>query len=203
MCPEVQRTRRIKEYKRSISITIDEGLNSKPMFNPSLPSHLATMATEKAVYDTAIAFINAFGTLEANNHISLRAASCTHVFAPSSVNPPPPMTNEDFAAHLTKLHIIMTGFPVTAKEIHVYFPKRQAIIWANAVPKFREEVKGLKEGDDGKEWDYVGEFMFILDLDKEGKICQVVEFLDSLATERARALIVKAWKNAGVSEKLF
>lgn len=161
------------------------------------------MATEQALYDTAIAFISAFASLEANTHTSLRAASCTHIFAPSSINLPPPMTNEDFAAHLTKLHTIATGFPVTAKEIHVNFPKRQVIIWASAVLNFREELKGLKEDDDGKEWDYVGEYMFLLDLDKEGKISRIVEFLDSLGTERVRVLIAKAWKNAGVSEKLF
>ncbi|EHK44592.1 uncharacterized protein TrAtP1_009151 [Trichoderma atroviride] len=161
------------------------------------------MATEQALYDTAIAFINAFATLEANSHISLRAANCTHIFAPSSIKPPQPMTNEDFAAHLIKLHTIATGFPVTAKEIHVNFPKRQVIIWASAVLNFREELKGLKEGDDGKEWDYVGEYMFLLDVDEEGKICRIVEFLDSLGTERVRVLIAKAWKNAGASEKLF
>ncbi|KAL6885706.1 hypothetical protein GGI43DRAFT_426583 [Trichoderma evansii] len=161
------------------------------------------MTTEQALHNTAIAFISAFARLEASTHISLRAASCTHIFAPSSVNPPPPMTNEDFAAHLTKLHIIITGFPVTANEIHVNLTKRQVIIWANAVPKFREEVKGLKEGDDGKEWNYVGELIFILDLDKSGKISRIVEFLDSLATERERVLMVRAWKNAGVGEKLF
>jgi ketosteroid isomerase-like protein len=161
------------------------------------------MATEQALYDTAIAFTNAFANLDANTHTALRAATCTHIFAPSSVNPPPPMTNEDFATHLTKLHTIATGFPVTTKEIHVNFPKRQVIIWASAVLNFREEVKGLKEGDDGKEWNYVGEYMFLLDLDKSGKITRIVEFLDSLGTERARVLIAKAWKNAGESEKLF
>lgn len=161
------------------------------------------MATEQELYDTAIAFINAFTTLEANTHISLRAASCTHIFAPSSINPPQPMTNKEFAAHLTKLHKLATGFPVTAKEIHVNFPKRQIIIWASAALNFREEVKSLEEGGDGKGWDYVGEYMFLLDVDEEGKICRVVEFLDSLGTEKARVLLAKAWKNTGASEKLF
>ncbi|KAF2228798.1 hypothetical protein EV356DRAFT_457025 [Viridothelium virens] len=161
------------------------------------------MTTEQTLHDTAVAFINAFATLEPNAHVSLRAANCTHTFAPSSINPPPPMTNEDWAAHLTKLHLIITSFPVTAKEIHVNVPKRQVIIWANAVPKFREEVKGLKEGDDGKEWDYVGEFMFFLSMNEEGKISRIVEFLDSLATERARGLMVRAWENAGAGQKLF
>ncbi|KAF4456908.1 hypothetical protein FALBO_15309 [Fusarium albosuccineum] len=161
------------------------------------------MTTEKTLYDAGVAFIDAFTTLEANAHTSLRAANCTHTFAPSSVNPPPPMTNEDWANHLAKLNLIMTGFPVTAKEIHVNVPKRQVIIWANGVPKFREEVKGLKEGEDGKEWDYVGEFMFFLTIDEEGKISRIVEFLDSLGIERARGLMVRGWENSGAAQKLL
>ena len=161
------------------------------------------MATELALHDIAIAFNNAFKTLEANAHVSLRAASCTHIFAPSAINPPAPMTNEEFAAHLHKLSLIITSFPVTVKEIHANVPKHQVLIWANAVPKFKEEVKCLKEGDDGGEWDYVREFVFLLNVDEERKISRVMELLDSLGTERVRGLMVKAWENAGAGVKLF
>ncbi|KAM0546639.1 hypothetical protein ACHAPJ_010777 [Fusarium lateritium] len=161
------------------------------------------MATEQTLNNVAKAFINVFDTLEADSHVALRAANCMHTFAPSSVNPPPPMSNQDWANHLGKLQIIMTGFPITPKEIHVNVSKSQIVIWATAIPKFKEEVKGLKEGDDGKEWNYVGEFMFILNVDGEGKISRIVEFLDSLGTDRARGLMVRAWDNAGASQKLF
>ncbi|KAF4917956.1 hypothetical protein CGCVW01_v009316 [Colletotrichum viniferum] len=109
----------------------------------------------------------------------------------------------DETAHLAKLRLIMTGFPVTAKEIHVNVPKRQVLIWATAVAEFKDEVKGLKEGEDGTEWDYVGEYMFFLTVDEEGKISRVVEFVDSLGTKRAWGLMSRAWENAGVVQKLF
>jgi len=53
-------------------------------------------------------------------------------------------------------------------------------------------VKG--DGDEA-EWEYTGEYIFILDMDEEGRITRVVEFLDSLATERVRGLMGKARRN--------
>ncbi|KAI8252046.1 hypothetical protein K4K53_011470 [Colletotrichum sp. SAR 10_77] len=161
------------------------------------------MTTEQTLHEVGTAFIRAFDTLEDAAHISLRAPSCTHTFAPASMGPPPPMTNAELAAHLAKLRLIMTGFPVTAKEIHVNVPKRQVLIWATAVAEFKDEVKGLKEGEDGKEWDYVGEYMFFLTVDEEGNISRVVEFVDSLGTKRVWGLMSRAWENAGVVQKLF
>ncbi|KAF4967678.1 hypothetical protein FSARC_4813 [Fusarium sarcochroum] len=161
------------------------------------------MATEQTLNQVATAFINVFDTLEADSHVALRVANCMHTFAPSSVNPPPPMTNQDWANHLGKLQLIMTGFPITPKEIHVNVTKSQVVIWATAIPKCKEEVKRLKEGDDGKEWNYVGEFMFILNVDEESKISRIVDFLDSLGTDRARGLMIRAWDNVGASQGLF
>ncbi|KAK2757754.1 hypothetical protein CKAH01_17001 [Colletotrichum kahawae] len=161
------------------------------------------MTTEQTLYEVGTAFIRAFDTLEDEAHISLRATSCTHTFAPASISPPPPMTNAEPAAHLAKLQLIMNSFPVTAKEIHVNVPKRQVLIWATAVAEFKDEVKGLKEGEDGTEWDYVGEYMFFLTVDEEGRISRVVEFVDSLGTKRVWGLMSRAWENAGMVQKLF
>ncbi|KAF2149686.1 hypothetical protein K461DRAFT_282075 [Myriangium duriaei CBS 260.36] len=162
------------------------------------------MATEQDLFNIAVAFINAFKTFEPGTHVSLRAANCTHVFAPSSVSQPPPMTNQDWIVHLSKLDSVLDSFPVTTKEIHINLPKRQAIIWATAIPKFRTEVKEpKKDGGDDTEWNEVGEYIFLLDMDEQGKITRIVEFLDSLVTERVRKLMVKAWENAGVKQKLF
>ncbi|KAH0431472.1 hypothetical protein CcaCcLH18_07088 [Colletotrichum camelliae] len=161
------------------------------------------MTTEQILHEVGTAFIRAFDTLEDDAHIALRAASCTHTFAPASMGPPPPMTNAELAAHLAKLRLIMTGFPVTAKEIHVNVPKRQVLIRATAVAEFKDEVKGLREGEECTDWDYVGEYMFFLTVDEEGKISRVVEFVDSLGTKRVWALMSRAWENAGVVQKLF
>ncbi|KAK1842175.1 hypothetical protein CCHR01_15188 [Colletotrichum chrysophilum] len=149
------------------------------------------MTTEQTLYEVGTAFIRAFDTLEDTEHIAVRAPSCTHTFAPASMGPPPPMTNAELAAHLAKLRLIMTGFP------------RQVLVWATAVAEFKDEVKGLKEGEDGMEWDYVGEYVFFLTVDEEGRISRVVEFVDSLGTKRVWGLMSRAWENAGVVQKLF
>jgi hypothetical protein len=39
-----------------------------------------------------------------------------------------------------------------------------------------------------KEWEYTGEYVFILDINQEGRIDRVLEFLDSLETGRLRGL---------------
>ena len=53
-------------------------------------------------------------------------------------------------------------------------------------------------GDRGKEeWDYAGEYIFILNVNEAGKIARILEFLDSKATERLRGLMTKARENLG------
>jgi len=83
----------------------------------------------------------------------------------------------------------MSPFPVTAEEIHVNKGGRQNTIWAMEKPEFKEEVRG--EEEEGF-WGYTGECIFILDVDEEGKITRVLEFRDSLATERLRGLMGRA-----------
>ncbi|KAF2111091.1 hypothetical protein BDV96DRAFT_603227 [Lophiotrema nucula] len=152
------------------------------------------MATEAQLLQTATSFIDAFENLNAEKHVSLRASNCKHLFAPASLNPPPPKTNEAFAAHLINLRKVLNHFPVTAKpgEIHVNPTKRQVVVWATAVPEFKDEVKG---GIENKEWEYQGEYVFMLDMDEEGKITRIMEFLDSKATTRLLGLMEKAREN--------
>jgi ketosteroid isomerase-like protein len=138
----------------------------------------------------ASSFLQAFADLSGDDHTALRAEDCTHIFAPASLNPPAPKSNQVFADHIVNLRRLLTAFPVTAKEIHTSESNRQITIWANGKPYFRKEVMS-----EGEEWDYTGEYIFILDLNEEGKIVRIVEFLDSLATERLRGLMVKARKN--------
>lgn len=96
----------------------------------------------------------------------------------------------------------MHHFPVTAKEIHVNEAGRQVTIWANATPEWKKEAMGERKGEEGrKEWEYTGEYIFILDVDEEGKIVRVLEFLDSLGTERLRGLMVRARENVGLAGK--
>jgi ketosteroid isomerase-like protein len=85
-------------------------------------------------------------------------------------------------------------FPVTARETNVNEAGRQVTIWATGKPQFK---KGAMGGASEEEWDYTNEYIFILDVDEEGKIIRIVEFLDSLKTERLRGAMVKARENIG------
>jgi ketosteroid isomerase-like protein len=46
-----------------------------------------------------------------------------------------------------------------------------------------------------KDWDFTGEYIFILDVNEDGKIVRILEFLDSLVTERFMGLMVRAKEN--------
>jgi len=141
------------------------------------------------IHKTASAFLAAFNSLSPTDHLALRAENCTHIFAPASLGSRPPLSNAEFGAHVARLSEILTAFPVTAKEININEAGRQAVIWATGKPYFKEEVKVVGEE---AEWEYTGEYIFILDMDEDGKITRVVEFLDSLATERLRGLMRRA-----------
>jgi ketosteroid isomerase-like protein len=58
-------------------------------------------------------------------------------------------------------------------------------------------------GDTAEKWEYVGEYIFILDVDEEGKIVRILEFLDSLATERLRGMMDKMKENVGQTGKVW
>jgi hypothetical protein len=151
------------------------------------------------LYKTAETFLAGFNNLSASEHLALRAQTCTHIFAPASLNPPPPKTNADFAAHITNLGSILAHFPVTAKEINVNEAGKQVTIWATGVPEFRSEVKG--EDVNEADWKYMGEYIFILDIDEEGKIKRIVEFLDSKNTMVLLEMLKRARENLAVFEK--
>jgi hypothetical protein len=151
-----------------------------------------------ALQRTAEAFLAAFNNLSASEHVALRAENCTHMFAPASLNPPAPKSNSDFAAHITNLRSILAHFPVTAKEINLNEAGKQITIWATGVPEFKSEVKGSSEDGD---WEYMGEYIFILDLDEKGKIKRIVEFLDSKNTMVLLEMVEKAKANLAAQDK--
>jgi hypothetical protein len=156
---------------------------------------------ESSLHDLATSFLAGFTNLSAQEHIALRAPTCIHLFAPASMDPPPPKSNEDFANHVNNnLRPLLQRFVVTPNEIHVNEAGRQVTIWATRKPEFKPEAmaNGPKE-----EWDYTGEYIFILDADKDGKIVRILEFLDSLATTRLRGLMVRAKENMGLAGKAW
>ncbi|KAF2261263.1 hypothetical protein CC78DRAFT_608629 [Lojkania enalia] len=157
------------------------------------------MATE-FLLSLATAFLDAFTNLSAEDHIALRAPNCIHNFAPSSLAPhlPPPKDNQTFAIHLTRMQSILAHFPVTPKEIFVSAPS-QIVIWATGVPEFKAEARGEKGPE---EWEYVGEYCFVLGVNGEGKIERILEFLDSKATMKLISLMEEAKKNLAASQEI-
>ena len=80
--------------------------------------------------------------------------------------------------------------------------ERQVVVWATAVPTFRDEV--MDPGVSAEEWKYQGEYIFILDFDESAeKVKRVVEFLDSKGTERLRESMKRATSNLGKTGEVF
>ncbi|KAJ7927988.1 hypothetical protein B0H13DRAFT_2653171 [Mycena leptocephala] len=116
-------------------------------------------------------------------------------FAPASLNPPAPLTREQFAAHLGHLRNIMSSFPVRAKKSWANPSLNQVVVWADGETVFHAHVR---DNEDEEEWKYVGEYMFVISMDESGeKIDHVLEFVDSKGTERLRGLMARARKVLG------
>jgi hypothetical protein len=49
----------------------------------------------------------------------------------------------------------------------------------------------------------MGEYIFMLDIDDQGKIERVLEFLDSKETEKLRGLMIRAKVNVGMDGKAW
>jgi hypothetical protein len=132
--------------------------------------------------------------------LAIRAPNCLHIFAPSSLPLPTSLSNTSLLNHLaTNLTPILSVFPTTAKEIHINEAGRQITLWATSKPEFRKEVM---DGD-VSEWDYTGEYIYMLDVDEDGKIVRVLEFLDSKTTERLSMMMARAKRNLNMEEKAW
>ncbi|PSN69339.1 hypothetical protein BS50DRAFT_619966 [Corynespora cassiicola Philippines] len=154
------------------------------------------MSVFTSLKEGAEAFLNAFKTLDPDESVAFRADDCIQIFAPASLNPPPPKSNKEFSQHLENIRSIMDSFPIMAKEVNINEPGRQVVIWAAGSPVFGEKAKGKDSSDE--EWAYTGEYIFILDFDESGKkIKRIVEFLDSKNTEILREMMAKARANIG------
>ena len=150
-------------------------------------------------HSIALAFLQSFQQLDADSNLALRTPGCRHVMAPASLNYPPSMTNEQWAAHLSSLKPIVSTFPVTAKELFEDDGSNQVTIWATSNATFREEAK---DEDSGLNWSYHGEYIFILLFNQAGdKIERIVEFLDSKKAAEVGVLIERARRNVAVRKE--
>ena len=141
-------------------------------------------------YDTAMAFIGDFATLDVATMLSRRTDDCIHTFLPASIAPPA-KDNVTFGEHISRLRDVLQKFPVTAKEVMEDEAKNVVIVHATSQAHFHDEFKD--DGISSEEWMYRGEYIFMLTMDESGdKIKKVVEFLDSKGTERLLGLVKRA-----------
>ena len=109
-----------------------------------------------------------------------------------------PKSNAEFEAHIKGLREIIKSFPVTPKEVIESESDNSVVVWATSRPYFYPE---FMDGDD-KDWDYQGEYIFVLSFEQTGeRIERVLEFLDSAATQRMRGLVARAKKRKEEDEK--
>jgi hypothetical protein len=162
---------------------------------PSTP--LVKMAS--SLHQLALAFCASFNDLDIADNLALRTPDCVHIFAPASLAFPLSMNNDQWGAHANGLKDILSHFPVTAKEIFASEGSNTVTIWATSDASFRKEVM---DGDGGVEWTYNGEYMFVLQVEKEGKrIEKIVEFLDSTKVVEVRLLMERVRANLAKREE--
>jgi hypothetical protein len=156
--------------------------------------------THDSLDTLAESFLSSLSSLDGPAMLAIRAPDCLHIFAPSSLPLPNPLSNTSLVTHLaTNLTPILSGLSTTAKETHINEAGRQITIWATSQPEFKKEVM---DGD-VRDWDYTGEYIYILNVDGDGKIVRVLEFLDSKTTERLSAMMARAKRNLGMEEKAW
>ncbi|KUJ09299.1 uncharacterized protein LY89DRAFT_690345 [Mollisia scopiformis] len=148
--------------------------------------------------ETALAFLAAFETLDADAHLSLRTQNCLNIFRPAAQ--PAPLANPEFGAHINRLKTVIERFPVWPKEVMEDEKQNRVIIWAEGELVIKKEFRD--EGLSEQQWIYRGEYMFVCSMDESGeKMERVVEFLDSKAAEQGRSLIRRARANLERLEK--
>ncbi|QSS59700.1 hypothetical protein I7I51_09136 [Histoplasma capsulatum] len=152
------------------------------------------MASPSKRLETAKKFIANFSTLSTETLEAILAENFVYQFAPASMNPPGPFDKKGLIQHISGIHAILSGIPVTAKEYVESESSNQVTVWATSQAIFREELKveGLSEAA----WALEGELVFLLWMDETGaKLVKIVEFLDSQKMVTLLELVQRAKEN--------
>lgn len=154
-----------------------------------------TQLSPEALAATATAWIDALGSLDLDRLRSLMSAKYQHAFAPGTLELAGATKDFDaMLAHAARAGAVMNSFRVFPRQVWPNPHLRQVVVWADSKAEFKEEAK--KGGDNGEGWDYAGEYIFVITVNEEGdKVENVLEFLDSKATERVLGMIARAFKN--------
>lgn len=152
-----------------------------------------TFPSAETLVSIATTYLKVFTNLDASTIAHIQTPDYTHQFAPQSTNPPGPLSRGEFAQFVSSIRKVISDFRVTPQEIWPNPSLRQVVVLADSAPVFRDEVK---DGGDEGFWTYKGEYIFIIALDDKGeKVTGVLEFVDSIGTERVKALIARATAN--------
>ncbi|KAF5690956.1 hypothetical protein FCIRC_687 [Fusarium circinatum] len=157
------------------------------MSSTNKPVHVLDVSTLTA---TATTYIDAFRTLDMEALFCILNGEYSHRFAPTSVNLPGSMDRHGLIARLNQVGEVMSSFPVTIKQMWPNPSLRQVLVWANSKTNFQRQSR---DSDDDEEWTKRGEYMFLMTMDETGeKIIDVLEFVDSKATEDIAGLVARA-----------
>ena len=150
-------------------------------------------AMSSKLQQTVLSFFDAFRRLSAANCAAMLAPTATYQFGPASVGLPV-MDQSGLAVHVNTLASILSSFTINVKETFENKEQHQVVVWATGQGIFKDEARdsGITEED----WVYNGEFMLVITLDEsEEKIERVIDFLDSIAVEKMKALMARAKEN--------
>lgn len=159
------------------------------MASPPQPSAETILATAKS-------YLQIFATLDAAAVLAITTENYGHTMTPASmgISKNGPMSRTYFAEYMDGMRGLLRGFPVRAKEIWPNPALRQVVVWADSKTEFHEHVKDVRDGNED-EWDFRGEYIFVLFMDHSGeKVERVIEFLDSKVSEDFKGLMARALK---------
>ena len=104
------------------------------------------------------------------------------------------MDRKAMGDHIRKLREVISNFPVTAQEVIEDTEKNMVAVHATSQAHFHEWL--IDDGIPAEDWNYKGTYVFTFTMNEAGdKIRKVVEFVDSMGTERLSGLMKRARAN--------
>lgn len=123
---------------------------------------------------------------------TLLAPDYTHTFLPASAGLDPTMDRDTFIGRIGSLRNVLTHLRVAIIETWSNDAGRTITAHATNSPQFADSLKRPEDAEG--EWDFEGEYMWILTFDEScDKIIRSVEFVDGAATEKLKAQMGKAF----------
>ncbi|KAF5986785.1 hypothetical protein FCOIX_1320 [Fusarium coicis] len=146
---------------------------------------------------TAKTYIDVFRTLDTEALSCILSDEYSHRFAPTSANLPGCMDHIGFAARFRRVGEVMSSFTVTVKQMWPNPSLRQVLVWVSSRPTSTGILRDSDDDDDDEEWRKPRECMFLMTMNETGEeIVDVLEFVDSKATEYMVGLVARALKTS-------